>query len=226
MLFRLGLRSIGGETNSTALAQDMGEGSAGFFRLTHDLRLLQIAGLLGVRQTPAAPAAAAKPGKPAHTTPPAPSGTELTFSHAQDPRMQAVEAETRRFLGLKPNQLSATVVYGLTAAPGQISLLTRSMLAVLGSIAFDIDVPAEDVAHGATIASMPVNAYENRRPIIVHSGQKAPADAFVSIAFHNHEFWIEDGDFDSKVAFTVLQLLMQLAKTSGSAGAVITIPVG
>ena len=49
VLFRLGVQSVNGLSNAVALAQTGAAGSPEFFLLLHDLRRLQIAGLLGVR---------------------------------------------------------------------------------------------------------------------------------------------------------------------------------
>jgi hypothetical protein len=39
-------------------------------------------------------------------------------------------------------------------------------------------------------------------------------------------FWIAEDDFDSKLAFTVLQILLALARTETAPGAIVTIPAG
>ena len=49
VLFRLGVQSVNGLSNAVALTQAGAAGSPEFFLLLHDLRRLQIAGLLGVR---------------------------------------------------------------------------------------------------------------------------------------------------------------------------------
>ena len=60
--------------------------------------------------------------------------------------LQGVVDETKRLLGMPPGANEAEVVYGLSAEPGQVAVLTRSMLGVLGQLALQIDVPPDDVA--------------------------------------------------------------------------------
>jgi hypothetical protein len=62
--------------------------------------------------------------------------------------------------------------------------------------------------------------------VIVHSGSKAPDNAFVSVQYKHTWFWISDDDFDSKVAFSIVQTLLSLAQTTNAPGTVITIPAG
>jgi hypothetical protein len=54
----------------------------------------------------------------------------------------------------------------------------------------------------------------------------APADAFTSVRYQQTWFWIDNGDFDSKLAFTVVQILLALARTANAPGAILTIPAG
>jgi hypothetical protein len=66
---------------------------------------------------------------------------------------------------------------------------------------------------------------ETRPTIIVHSGTKAPGDAYVLINYGAAVYWVERNDFDSKYAFTVVQNLMALAEADTSSKApVVTIP--
>ena len=58
------------------------------------------------------------------------------------------------------------------------------------------------------------------------SGSSAPRDAFASVEYQRTWFWIADDDFDSKLAFTVVQILLALATTSTGPGTIITIPSG
>jgi hypothetical protein len=62
--------------------------------------------------------------------------------------------------------------------------------------------------------------------VIVHSGAAAPADVFTAVQYHRTWFWIAEDDFDSKLAFTVLQILLALSRTQNAPGAIVTIPAG
>ena len=119
------------------------------------------------------------------------------------------------------------MIYGAgTTAGGKISLLTRPMLSILNQIAIQVDVPPADIEDGATIPSVGNIGIEHNPVVIVLSGRKAPDDTFVRIQYHRTWFWISDRDFNSKLAFSVVQILLALVQTTNASGAVVTIPAG
>jgi hypothetical protein len=219
VLFRLGVQSINGLSNAVALTLTGAAGSPDFFLLLQDLRRLQIAGLLSVRFEHNA----ALPGTHSDS-----DLGRVFFSIAttRDPDLQGVVAETKRLLGMPPGASEAEVIYGLTPEPGQVALLTRSMLGALGQLALQIDVPPDDVARHLTFPTVGNIGLEHRPVVIVHSGAAAPADVFTAVQYHRTWFWIAEDDFDSKLAFTVLQILLALSRTQNAPGAIVTIPAG
>jgi hypothetical protein len=219
VLFRLGAQSINGLSNAVALTLTGAAGSPDFFLLLQDLRRLQIANLLSVRLE--------------HNA--APAGTHsdsdrgrifYSIGTTRDPDLLRVVAETKRLLGMPPGVSEAEIVCGLNAEPGQVALLTRSMLGALGQLALQIDVPPDDVARRLTFPTVGNIGTEHRPVVIIHSGAAAPADVFTAVQYHQTWFWIAEDDFDSKLAFTVLQILLALARTQNAPGAIVTIPAG
>jgi len=218
VLFRLAVRSVGALENVTVLERSGGEGSPEFFQLLHDLRRLQVAGLLGIKlERHQKTGSDGKPGPPEQVF--------VTFAVTRDPALMPVEAEARRLLGVPPRAPEAEVIYGRSApGRGQIALLTRSMLGVLASLASQIEVPTRDVATGQTMPSIELTAAEHRPVVVIHSGRAPPNDPFTAIQFDKHWFWLDKDDFDSKIAFTIVNILLALAKTGSAPGTVITIP--
>jgi hypothetical protein len=219
VLFRLGVQFINNLQNARALGGSGSQGSPLFFLLLHDLRILQIAGLLGAgqRDQEIVSADKTKPEEEAY----------LEISATTDPDLAATAAEARGLLGMRPQASGAAVVYGAgTLGGGEISILTRPMLSILNQLAIQVDVPAADIADGETTASVGNIGIEQRPVVVVHSGSKAPPDAFVVIQYHRTWFWISNNDFDSKIAFSVVQMLFSLVQTTNASGAVITIPAG
>jgi hypothetical protein len=100
------------------------------------------------------------------------------------------------------------------------------MLGVLGQLALQIDVPLDDVAHHLTFPTVGNIGLEHRPVVIIHSGAAPPADVFTAVQYHRTWFWIAEDDFDSKLAFTVVQILLALARTENAPGAIVTIPAG
>jgi hypothetical protein len=219
VLFRLGVQSVNRLSNAIALTQTGAAGSPDFFLLLQDLRRLQIAGLLGVklRHNTARPDTHGDSDR---------GHVYLIVATTRDPDLLAVVDEAKRLLGMPSAASEAEVVYGLSPEPGQVAVLTRSMLGVLAQLSLQIDVPPEDVARRLTHPTVGNIGPEHRPVVIIHSGAAAPADVFSSVQYRRTWFWIAEDDFDSKLAFTILQILLALARAEIPPGAIVTIPAG
>ena len=68
----------------------------------------------------------------------------------------------------------------------------------------------------------------NPRPsIVVRSAPSQPARSYATVLVGDTWYWVEDTDYPSKLAFTILELLKSIAEgTRGSAPPVLTIPTG
>lgn len=225
VLFRLGVQSVNRLENAVPLTERGSSGSPEFFRLIYDLRVLQIAGLVGVglerdKDTGVAGSAAEHGSRVA-------GRVYLSFSASSEPRYAAALSEAKQLLGLAPGAEDAEVVYGrLPRAPGQVAVLTRSMLGVLSQLAFDIEVPQADVDLGRTPRTGGPSGVERRPVVVVHSGKVVPLEPFVAIEYQHSWFWIAEEDFDSKLAFSIVEILLALAKTVNPPGTIVTIPAG
>jgi hypothetical protein len=230
VLFRLGVQSTNGLSNAVALTDVGAAGSPDFFLLLRDLRALQVAGLLSIRLAQEPPPVS-RPA-PGGIEPPGTSGSSpashvyLSVASSQDPALRSTAEEAKAFLGMRPETGQAEVVYGRTPEAGQIAVVTRSMLGVLSQLAIQIQVPPDDVTRHRTLATVGNIGPERRPIVIVYSGGKPPSDAFTSIRYRETFFWIAQDDFDSKLAFSVLQILLALARTQAAPGAIVTIPAG
>ncbi|MBB2159220.1 hypothetical protein HLH48_03350 [Gluconacetobacter sacchari] len=216
VLFRLAVQSVNLISNAGSLGGDSGRGSPAFFDLIYDLRLLQLAGLLGI-QLERSPVAGDKDGLGDRVF--------LSIASSDDPDLARVARDTRRLLGMAQNDERVEVVYG-GGRPrrGQIQLLTRTVLGVLGQIAYQIDVPKEDIASGRTRPTVKLVGRVTRPIVVIHVTKERPGAVF-SWTTYNHKFyWIADDDFDSKLAFTMLQILLELSKTSKGPNTIVTIP--
>jgi len=143
--------------------------------------------------------------------------TILTFrSKDVSPETLADITELRRLLRLDPDAEELNLVFaGNSVNNDEIAVLTRSLLQQIGTMASQVEVPAEDVAQGRaspgweTIASN-TNAV---RLIQIHCAKSKPADAFVTVEYRNHWFWIDDRDMKSKRVFSFIMMLFTLADT-------------
>lgn len=216
LLLRLTVQTIGGLQNDTPLGGPQSDGSPGFFELLRALRQLQLAGKLTFRYV--------EDDKHVGHSYLVMGGESGDDDRESDANM----ARVRELLHLKPGSSQYEIGYGATAgASNTIPVVTRSILGILSNLGAQISVPEADIASGATPPTVRLVGGETRPTVIVHVGDRAPADAYVSVPYENHQYWIERTDFDSKYAFTVLQNLIALAEASGDTKApVVTIPAG
>ncbi|MFT8560765.1 MAG: hypothetical protein ABF719_13120 [Acetobacter sp.] len=225
VLLRLSVQSINLLSNNRPFSRNVGDldaevdaQSVDFFSLLHDLRLLQAAGLLNI-QFQQAPGTQDKETENCHVF--------ISISSTTDPTLSALSEKTRKQLNFSSRYERMEVVYGVgTPEPGQIRMLTRSMLSILGQIAYQIQVPDDEVSSGNTRKSSDMESSYEAKPLIsVHSGRKPPDNAFVAVLYDHYYYWIDRGDFESKLAFSITQMLLELSKTTLNPGTVVTIPV-
>jgi hypothetical protein len=212
VLFRLAVQSIGPLENTVVLGGEEGAGDPEFFELLAGMRSLQVRGLLTVRFI------SSKDG----------NHVFLGIADGNDLDTRAIAARTRRLLGMLPRETEAEVVYG-RAAPGphQIAILTRPITAILAQVSAEIEVPPEDIAAGRTISSFPLSRLGQNPIIKVHYGRTAPRNTDTAVKYGQVWFWIDDDDFNSKVAYTVLGFLITLVQGAPAGQApVLTIPAG
>ena len=134
-------------------------------------------------------------------------------------------------LGLNPELKEFKVVYGSLANDDrEMAIQSRSMMEILGELAAYIDVPDAHVAEQSATPAMVEEAAiaADIPPLIrVKSGSEEPDDAFASVRYRDHWFWIEHQDLKSKRVFSFLMFLFSLADSGTPRRApVVTIPVG
>ncbi|TDU32078.1 hypothetical protein DFR24_1466 [Panacagrimonas perspica] len=214
VLLRLAVQSIGSLQNSAALSGANNAGSHGFFELLQALRRLQLGGFVAMRLEGS------------------PQGNRIFMSievpaqASDDDRADA--ARVRELLTVPAGTTDIEVLYGVADESGsRVGIVTRSVIGMLTEVGAQIQVPPEDVASGATLATVGFLDIERRPVIIVHTGGKMPDNAYASIKHQRRDYWIEQTDFDSKFAFSVVQTLIALAQAGRSQPIpVVTIPAG
>jgi hypothetical protein len=199
MVFRISVRAVNGvrgETRMRLLAQ---EEDPGFQPLLDALSRLQAADAIGLRVE-------RREGEElALLTLPA-DGNSAT---RQD---RALVVST---LGLDPTVGEFAVTYGArNRSQSEIALLTRSMIEILGDLAFDVQVPEEHV-HDGRVGSPVGGRGITRGAFKVATSRERPAQAFAAVPYGSHWFWIDDRDFASKRSLSFLMLLLSLAETGG-----------
>jgi hypothetical protein len=158
----------------------------------------------------------------------------MTFRGKVDPALEQDVTFVRKTLGLALDAKEFQVAYGSVAKDDkEIAILSRSILEILVDLASNIDVPAKHVEQKRVMPTMPTeksSAGTEIAPLIrIHSSttRPAPADAFSSIRYREHWYWIDDRDLRSKSLFTFLMFIFSLTETQGKEGApIVTIPAG
>jgi hypothetical protein len=213
LLLRITVQSIAGLDNATVLGGTSGNGTPEFFELLHVLRRLQLDGEVSFRYKPESNAQ-----------------TIILFLAASPAAHSPTDAKdlarARELLGLPAGQTD----YGIVSAsesfkPGEVSIATRSVLAILSDLGAEIAVPDSDLKSGATKPAIALLGGETRPIVVVHSGLIAPLHNYTAVDYGSSKFWIEDSDFDSKYALSLVQDLMALAEVTDTSHApVVTIP--
>ena len=141
----------------------------------------------------------------------------LTFrTRNVPPQTLADIGELRRLLRLDKDATEFNLVFGPTATNDkEVAVLTRSMMQQLGTMASQVDVPAQDVSQGSAVPGWEAVASNTNavRLIQIRSSQSRPPHAFVSVNYRGHWFWIDDWDLKSKRVFSFMMMLFTLADT-------------
>jgi hypothetical protein len=180
------------------------------------------AAVAAVAAPPARPPAAQSNGF--HGVSGLPPYVYLTFTPTPDPDLTKVEDEAKRLMNVPPHAAEAEVIYGRSAGPGQVAMITRSVLGVMSQLAIQIEVPPQDVARHRTLPTVGNVGPERRPVVIIHCARTKPDNTFTSVRYGENTFWIDNDDFDSKLAFTVLQVLLALARSGSVPGALVSVP--
>jgi hypothetical protein len=213
LLLRIAVQSIAGLDNATMLGGASANGTPEFFELLHVLRHLQLAGEVAFRY---------KPGSNSQTI--------ILFLAASpvahSPTGARDLARARELLGLPAGQTDYEIVSASESSkPGEVSIATRSVLAILSDLGAEIAVPDSDLKSGATKPAIALLGGETRPIVMVHSGLIAPLHNYTAVDYSSSKFWIEASDFDSKYALSLVQDLMALAEVTDTSHApVVTIP--
>lgn len=200
LVFRLAVRAINGIYGSSG-SQSVGRPvDPEYYLLIDAMREIQIVSGMGIRVTR---------GQGAESS-------VLFFRGARSLEVADQIEFVRNTLGLARNSKSYSLTFGDVAATDtEIAVLTGSMLEIISNIASTIEVPEQHVIERRTYPTIIESAGEGTEltPLIrVHSSTTEPSDAFVSVTYRDHWFWVDDRDLDSKGMFTFLLFMFSLSE--------------
>ena len=213
-VLRVTVRSINGIYNRASEGVQVQPADPEFYPLIEAIRRIQRTGALGLRVMKREPEEV----------------TLVSFpSRHPTAQMQRDIQFVYDTLKLKPERGEIVLSFGATqSAPNEIAMLSRSMVEILQQIAAGIEVPAQDVVDGRTLASfdVPQAATPEDRPIVaIHSAANRPSSVYAAVEYHGTWYWIDGDDYAAKRSFTFLMLFFALAGTGVPGQApVLTIP--
>ena len=212
LVLRVCMSSINGLNNAYGGVGNPQEGNPKFRELVTAIREAQAAGGMGIRM---------KSTKDKQAS-------VMFLRPSTDEVITAPLGKIRELLDLNKAAREFNVVYGTYPENDtEITMLSRSILQILIDLASHIAVPAIDIAEGSVYGLQRTPEQERMfRPLItVRCGSSAPGNAYVSVKYRDHWFWIEDRDGQSKQIFSFMMFVFSLTETgTAQAAPIVTIP--
>ena len=212
-ILALTVEGLNGVRNRSTAGGSLREADPEFVRALGLLREVQAAGAVGMR---------VEEDK-------AKSQTAVLFFRRDDVSAEVLEKadEIRRLLKLPAEGQKFSLSYSpVRGTENELSVNSRSMLQIMGAFASYIEVPEAHLKDHSATPSLAQATSENRQGTVqIHSGKEKPANVFAAVRYHDHWFWIEDGDWQTKRALTAVMFFFTLAETgSNEKLPLITIP--
>lgn len=136
--------------------------------------------------------------------------------------------EFRGLLGLNPDAHEFKLVHAATATGDQeIAVLTRSVLHMNQAMAMRAELPQAHIAEGRAVPGIleSEQVEGGHQKVLIRCTECEPEDAFVTVQYRDHWFWVDDRDLRAKRSFTFMMLLFAMADTSEHENLpVVTIP--
>ena len=196
------LASINGLKNQETSIAGVNHPDPGFLRVLQLLRKIQLSGAMSMR---------------VQTDSQKNQTTLLTVRKTDvPPEIAECGREVRRLLNLDPDAQEFRLVFASTAANNhEVAVITRSMMQQMATMASQVEVPQEDLSQGRATPGWDVDSNNTNavRVIQIKCSKTKPADAFVTVEYRNHWFWIDDRDLKSKRVFSFMMMLFTLADT-------------
>ena len=149
----------------------------------------------------------------------------LVIEEDLDEDTQALVDELKNMLDLDPGLNVFQMTDRLTQrAPNEITVQPRSLMGVMSFLSRGVEVPE---AHRELGWVVDMGSWEGLVPFRIRSSKEKPDDVFVTVRYHDHWFYIDLTDHESKRAFGLLIYIFELQAPATSAAApVLALPTG
>jgi hypothetical protein len=142
-----------------------------------------------------------------------------------DEDSQALVEEFRNMLDLDPTVNVYQMTDRLTQrSSSEITVHTRSLMGVLSFLSRGVEVPEKHRELGWVVD---MGTWDGLVPFRVRSSKEKPEDVFVIVRYHDHWFFIDHADHETKRAFGLLIYIFELqAPTTAAAAPILALPTG
>ena len=161
------------------------------------------------------------------------SGTKtkqyLVFADEVREPMRPVVAELRQLIGLSNGKRFLITARTSGLAQDDISIQTRSVMAMIKFMAKGVEIPVEHREQGWVIdyglQGSDAEAVKKLFPFIMRSSRNNPGNVFAAVRYRDYWFYIKHNDITSKRALEHLMILYQLkAPVSEHSAPLLTLP--
>jgi len=149
----------------------------------------------------------------------------LVIEEGLDEDTKALVDEFKRMLDLDPGLSVFKMTDRLTQrGPDEITVHPRSLMGVMSFLSRGVEVPEEHREQGWVVD---MGSWEGLVPFRIRSSEENPGDVFVAVRYHDHWFYIDHADHESKRAFGLLIYIFELqAPATTAAAPILTLPTG
>lgn len=200
MLLKLGVASVNGLRNRSVPIAGFRPADQKFLRAVEILRNLQISGAIRIKSF------RDKDGG---------EFSAISFwSRGAPPEIALQVSELCELLGLDPGAAYYKVVFDITPENNhEIALQSVPLMHLLSFLAAHVEVPEKDMSEGRASpgARQAKEHLDNQDQFVVKCSDSRPQDAFVSVEYRNHWFWIDDRNIESKRVISFILLVFTLA---------------
>jgi hypothetical protein len=203
----LGARSINGLNGGSRMVLLKHASDPGYFRVLGLLRELQVSGQFGLRIEE-------KEGSS--------SGVLVFNTETVTPELLAKSLEVRKLLRLDPKAPEFKIAFGAVPRNStEIAFQTRSMLEILGETSMGVDVPAVHLDEGRASKVPPADSASagiigSIVRVLSSPSKPAAGEAYASVHYRNHWFYVSDRDLNSKRGMSFMMTLFALAESGAS----------
>ena len=145
--------------------------------------------------------------------------------------LRPLVAEMRQLIGLTDGNRFRITDRVTNLKDDEISIQTRSVMAMMEFMARGVEVPPEHLEDGWVVdyglQSSEGEAARKLIPFRMRSSKDRPENAFAAVRFRDHWYYIDEADITSKRALGLIIVLFRLqAPTPSGAAPILTLPTG